>query len=185
MLSLAALSGLWPALPATGAEAPAVGGAAPRPRVGLVLGGGGARGAAHIGVLEVLERLRVPGDAAELGGFLNLSGYASGQLVGDSVGYAHVRAERFIGRLPLGLRGDMRLGLALEAGRVGQPYAVQKKDGWLSSVAVCLGGETPLGPVYLGLGPARWVQPPSPATAWCAASTPWSTMRCFHASVSV
>ena len=33
-----------------------------RPRVGLVLGGGGARGAAHIGVLEVLERLRVPVD---------------------------------------------------------------------------------------------------------------------------
>jgi NTE family protein len=33
-----------------------------RPRVGLVLGGGGARGAAHIGVLEVLEKLRVPVD---------------------------------------------------------------------------------------------------------------------------
>ena len=33
-----------------------------RPRVGLVLGGGGARGAAHIGVLEVLEQLRVPVD---------------------------------------------------------------------------------------------------------------------------
>ncbi|MBL8342097.1 MAG: patatin-like phospholipase family protein, partial [Rubrivivax sp.] len=33
-----------------------------RPKVGLVLGGGGARGAAHIGVLEVLERLRVPVD---------------------------------------------------------------------------------------------------------------------------
>ncbi len=31
-----------------------------RPRVGLVLGGGGARGAAHIGVLELLEELRVP-----------------------------------------------------------------------------------------------------------------------------
>ncbi|MEY3273204.1 MAG: hypothetical protein RLZZ341_2105, partial [Pseudomonadota bacterium] len=30
------------------------------PRIGLVLGGGGARGAAHIGVLEELERLRVP-----------------------------------------------------------------------------------------------------------------------------
>jgi predicted acylesterase/phospholipase RssA len=30
--------------------------------VGLVLGGGGARGAAHIGVLDVLERLRVPVD---------------------------------------------------------------------------------------------------------------------------
>jgi NTE family protein len=34
----------------------------PRPRIGLVLGGGGARGAAHIGVLEALEKLRVPVD---------------------------------------------------------------------------------------------------------------------------
>ena len=33
-----------------------------RPKIGLVLGGGGARGAAHIGVLEVLEKLRVPVD---------------------------------------------------------------------------------------------------------------------------
>ena len=30
-----------------------------RPRIGLVLGGGGARGAAHIGVLEVLKEQRV------------------------------------------------------------------------------------------------------------------------------
>ncbi|MBS1162219.1 MAG: Patatin, partial [Burkholderiaceae bacterium] len=35
---------------------------ATRPRVGLVLGGGGARGAAHIGVLEVLEKHRVQVD---------------------------------------------------------------------------------------------------------------------------
>ncbi|MDH3506478.1 MAG: patatin-like phospholipase family protein [Gammaproteobacteria bacterium] len=34
-----------------------------RPRVGLVLGGGGARGAAHVGVLKELERMRVPVDA--------------------------------------------------------------------------------------------------------------------------
>jgi len=30
------------------------------PRVGLVLSGGGARGAAHVGVLKVLEEARVP-----------------------------------------------------------------------------------------------------------------------------
>ncbi|MGB9194744.1 MAG: patatin-like phospholipase family protein, partial [Azonexus sp.] len=36
--------------------------AAERPRVGLVLGGGGARGAAHIGVLEVLRENRIPVD---------------------------------------------------------------------------------------------------------------------------
>jgi NTE family protein len=33
-----------------------------RPRIGLVLGGGGARGVAHVGVLRVLDELRVPVD---------------------------------------------------------------------------------------------------------------------------
>lgn len=33
-----------------------------RTRIGLVLSGGGARGAAHVGVLEVLEELRIPVD---------------------------------------------------------------------------------------------------------------------------
>ena len=33
-----------------------------RPKVGLVLSGGGARGAAHIGVLRELERMRIPVD---------------------------------------------------------------------------------------------------------------------------
>ena len=91
-------------------------------------------------------------DAGRLGGFLNLTAYASGQLFGDDVAYAHVRGERIIGRLPLGLRGDMRLGLALESGKVAKPYTQQKSGGWLNSLAVYLGGETPFGPVYLGVG---------------------------------
>ncbi len=33
-----------------------------RPKIGLVLGGGGARGGAHIGVLKALEQMRVPVD---------------------------------------------------------------------------------------------------------------------------
>ena len=93
-------------------------------------------------------------EAARLGGFLNLTGFAAGQLIGDHVAYGHVRAERIIGRLPLGLRGDMRLGLALEAGRVGEPYTRQKREGLLRGAALYLGGETPLGSVYLGLGRA-------------------------------
>jgi NTE family protein len=40
-----------------------IGDANERPKIGLVLGGGGARGAAHIGVLRELEKLRVPIDA--------------------------------------------------------------------------------------------------------------------------
>jgi NTE family protein len=93
-------------------------------------------------------------EAPRLGGFLNLTGFAAGQLIGDHVAYGHVRAERIIGRLPLGLRGDMRLGLALEAGRVGEPYTRQKREGLLRGAALYLGGETPLGSVYVGLGRA-------------------------------
>src|SRR5262245_12128025 len=33
-----------------------------RPRIGLVLSGGGARGVAHVGVLKVLEEMRIPVD---------------------------------------------------------------------------------------------------------------------------
>jgi NTE family protein len=51
-----------------------------RPRVCLVLSGGGARGAAHIGVLKVLEELRVPVDciAATSMGSIVGGAYASG-----------------------------------------------------------------------------------------------------------
>jgi NTE family protein len=91
-------------------------------------------------------------DAARLGGLLNMTGFASGQFIGDEVAYAHVRGERIIGRAPLGLRGDLRLGVALEAGKVAHPYTRQVRDGWLNSVAVYLGGETPVGPIFLGVG---------------------------------
>jgi len=56
-----------------------------RPRVGLVLSGGGARGAAHVGVLKVLDEMRIPIDAiagtsmgAVVGGL-----YASGMPTAD------------------------------------------------------------------------------------------------------
>jgi NTE family protein len=51
-----------------------------RPRVGLVLSGGGARGLAHIGVLKVLQELRVPVDfiAATSMGSIVGGGYAAG-----------------------------------------------------------------------------------------------------------
>jgi NTE family protein len=57
------------------AEAPHVTG---RPRVGLVLAGGGAKGGAHVGVLKVLEELHVPIDC--------IAGTSMGALIGG--GYA-------------------------------------------------------------------------------------------------
>ena len=91
-------------------------------------------------------------DAAALGGFLNLSAFASGQLLGDRTRYAQLRAERIVGRLPLGLRGDMRAGLALEAGQARGLYTETARRGWLDSSTVYLAGETPVGAVYVGIG---------------------------------
>jgi NTE family protein len=45
-----------------------------RPTIGLVLSGGGARGLAHVGVLEVLEELRIPVD--------RIAGTSMGAIVG-------------------------------------------------------------------------------------------------------
>ncbi|WP_428420525.1 patatin-like phospholipase family protein [Methylibium sp.] len=45
-----------------------------RPRIGLVLSGGGARGLAHVGVLKVLERERIPIDA--------IAGTSMGAIIG-------------------------------------------------------------------------------------------------------
>ena len=54
--------------------------AAGRPKVGLVLAGGGAKGGAHVGVLKVLEEMQIPIDciAGTSMGALVGGGYASG-----------------------------------------------------------------------------------------------------------
>src|SRR5579871_2068237 len=100
-----------------------------RLRVGLVLSGGGARGAAHIGVLETLDELHVPIDAiagtsmgAVVGG-LYASGM-SGRQIAAAMGSVDWQAafrdrpplsaldyrrkqesERYLVNLPLGLQG--------------------------------------------------------------------------------
>jgi len=65
--------------------------AAPRARVGLVLGGGGARGGAHLGVLDVLQELRVPVDC--------IAGTSMGALVGGAyaAGVAPAEIEKLVG----------------------------------------------------------------------------------------
>jgi NTE family protein len=58
---------------------------AKRPRIGLVLGGGGAKGAAHIGVIKVLEELRIPIDciAGTSMGSIVGAAYATGMSAGE------------------------------------------------------------------------------------------------------
>ena len=64
-----------------------------RPRVGLVLGGGGARGGAHIGVLKELERMRIPVDA--------IAGTSMGAIVGGlyATGMSAAELESLISKL--------------------------------------------------------------------------------------
>jgi len=73
--------------PAPAAEPVAKTSAAPakRPKICLVLSGGGARGVAHIGVLKVLEELRVPVDC--------IVGTSMGSLVGGGFAYGKSPAE--------------------------------------------------------------------------------------------
>jgi NTE family protein len=71
----AAAQGVAPsALPAASAVAPSASAPRARPRIGLVLSGGGARGLAHVGVLKVLERERVPIDV--------IAGTSMGAIIG-------------------------------------------------------------------------------------------------------
>ncbi|HEU5468996.1 MAG TPA: patatin-like phospholipase family protein [Steroidobacteraceae bacterium] len=72
---LAASSACLPAI-AAAEQAPGE-----RPRIGLVLAGGGAKGGAHVGALKVLEEMRVPVDciAGTSIGALVGAGYATGQ----------------------------------------------------------------------------------------------------------
>lgn len=51
------------------------------PKIGLVLGGGGARGCAHAGVIKVLEELRIP--------IYCIAGTSMGSIVGAAYAYGH------------------------------------------------------------------------------------------------
>jgi NTE family protein len=64
--------------------------AEPRPRIALVLSGGGARGVAHVGVLEVLEEMHVPID--------RIAGTSMGAIVGGlyAAGYSPAELDRLV-----------------------------------------------------------------------------------------
>jgi NTE family protein len=83
-LLFVAIACLIAAAPAAQAEE------ASRPRVGLVLSGGGARGAAHVGVLKVLDEMHVPVDA--------IAGTSMGAVVGGlyASGMSGVEIENLI-----------------------------------------------------------------------------------------
>jgi len=112
----------------------------PRPKIGLVLSGGGARGLAHIGVLKAMREQRVPVDfivATSMGSIVG-GAYAAGQTPAQmealvrSADWARIFSDRppredlsfrrkeddmrFIGKTELGLKRD---GVVLPRGALG------------------------------------------------------------------
>lgn len=97
-----------------------------RPKVGLVLGGGGARGAAHVGVLKVIEENNIPIDyiaGTSMGaivGALYASGYSAAEIESlfqeidwnDKIGDKGPRSEHSIASR----KNDVEFAISMEAG---------------------------------------------------------------------
>lgn len=92
--------------------------AAVRPRIGLVLSGGGARGSAHVGVLRVLEELRIPIDF--------VVGTSMGAIVGGLYAYGLSPAELEANLVRTGRPTDWRYLLSDGAGR--QDLVFRRKE---------------------------------------------------------
>jgi NTE family protein len=98
-----------------------------RPKIGLALSGGGARGAAHIGVLRVLEEMRVPVD------------YVAGTSMGSIVGgfYAAGMSPDKLEEVLLGIDWELafsdkprREDLSFRRKQDGDDYPISLQLGW-------------------------------------------------------
>mgnify|MGYP006382683813 FL=1 len=97
-----------------------------RPRIGLVLAGGGAKGGAHVGVLKVLEEQRIQIDC--------IAGTSMGALIG--AGYAAGLPAADLERFVVGIDWDAVVG---GAGRRPQEPIEQKRLQMAASTDLELG----------------------------------------------
>jgi NTE family protein len=93
LLAVSALAQTTQPAPPTESAAPVAASIPGRPKICLVLSGGGARGAAHVGVLKVLQEMRVPVDC--------VAGTSMGSIVGAAYasGASIPEMEEMIGKL--------------------------------------------------------------------------------------
>jgi NTE family protein len=89
-------------------------------------------------------------DQFQWGGFLQQSGYATGQLTGENIRFGRLMYYHRImrGSIFEGAYG----GLSLEAGKVGNPLVPGNPDGLLKSASIFVAADSPVGPLYLGYG---------------------------------
>ena len=92
-------------------------------------------------------------DQIAWGGFLALSGYATGQLLGENLKYGRAMYYHRLARSPIfeGAYG----GISLETGKMSRPVIASNRDDWIQAASVFVAADTPLGPAYLGYGQAQ------------------------------
>ncbi|MDC8786081.1 patatin-like phospholipase family protein [Roseateles koreensis] len=91
-------------------------------------------------------------DLFQWGGFLQQSGYATGQLLGQRLDFGRVMYYSRVAKG--GLLAGKFAGISLELGRMRGPFMPDVSDGWRKSAAAFVGMDTPVGPVYFGYGRA-------------------------------
>jgi NTE family protein len=92
-------------------------------------------------------------DQFQWGGFLQQSGYATGQLLGERLQYGRMMYYHRI--LQGSLFEGAYSGFSLEAGRIGNPLVPGNSEEWLKSASIFIASDSPLGPIYLGYGRAQ------------------------------
>ncbi|MGD9899817.1 MAG: patatin-like phospholipase family protein [Calditrichaceae bacterium] len=104
-----------------------------RPKIGLVLAGGGARGFAHIGTLKMIDSLEIPIDY--------IAGTSMGGIMGalNSIGYSGKEIEK------IAIESDWMEYLSDKPSRKNLPY-LQKKDDGIYQIEFGLKGFTPVVP---------------------------------------
>lgn len=99
-------------------------------------------------------------DQSSLGGFLNLSGYPADLLYGSDIQFGSLVYLYQLNQQHLSFfNAPLFLGASIERGRVktnifDQPNQADTTD-WLWAGSVFLGWDTPIGPLYLGVGQAE------------------------------
>ena len=91
-------------------------------------------------------------DYFQLGGFRRLSGYGLNTLAGPYMGFGSLTLLREVGKLPSLIGGGVFLGASLEAGNTWNVGSDVSLSYLKTAGSLFLGGETPLGPVYVGYG---------------------------------
>jgi NTE family protein len=94
-------------------------------------------------------------DQFSLGGFLQLSGYRPGELLGDALAFGRVSYYRRWSEAPAAFGRNVYLGVSGELGRVSSSARTLGDAPNRSSVGLFAGFDTFLGPFYVGYGKAR------------------------------